>query len=370
MVNNHKKLSGITLVELLVSMVITLIIMGGVISVVLSSRSAFTTEQEASFIQENARYAVEVLSRDIRLAGSYGCVDFNNVKLANKVAVTEDEGEDDVQGLFALDAVTGFNSETGYPPELSAANGSDAVILRYGNPESFVTTIDEPVPPAGEGGSSETFTLAETGSFESGQHLVIVDASCRYMGFFVNASGSESNTVSAVTPTSCEIDLFPRENLQECDDGTVSAGASTNLARFSGGSSILEFVAHGYFVGESVTVPGVSALKRVSLAPTNEGGFRTDELAQGVESLEILYGFDRDARRGSPIGLGDVDAYLRADQIPVEDWWRVAAVRFNIVFKSQSQVFETAQEVTLNGQIYSDRYLRQIAASTVQIRNR
>lgn len=60
---------GVTLVELMVAMVIGLIITAGVLNVFTSSKQSYRTVQASSELQENARYAMEVLQQNLRQAG-------------------------------------------------------------------------------------------------------------------------------------------------------------------------------------------------------------------------------------------------------------------------------------------------------------
>jgi len=60
---------GLTLVEIMVAMVIGLIIIGSVIQVYLSSKSTFNLQSGISRMQENARFAMDILSMHISMAG-------------------------------------------------------------------------------------------------------------------------------------------------------------------------------------------------------------------------------------------------------------------------------------------------------------
>lgn len=331
---------GVTLVELLVSMAIGLFILAGVVGIVLSSRSTYQTEQEGSFIQENARYAVEVLSRDIRLAGSYGCADLNNVKIALTAADTP-------EALHSYQAVYGYaNSlEREFIAQADQSEDSPVLILRYGDPDktAFISTHN----PA-----ANRFVLDRENPFDVGEKLAIVDSNCRSMAFFQGSA--DENAVVYAGAENCS-NLFPAADLDVCSPST---------AAYSAGAQIMSHVSVAYYVAPSSVESSLSALKRVSIA--GDGVTRTDELAQGVESIEILYGVDRDHTNGEPVG--DVDGYLSAELIAADsdfDWSSVGAVRFKIVFRSLTAIFE--EDARANQQ---DRYLRQIAASTVKIRNR
>ena len=68
-----RKQAGLSLIELMISITLGLILMAGVVQMFVSSKSVFTTQQSLSRIQETGRLAIEFLSRDIRMAGFYGC---------------------------------------------------------------------------------------------------------------------------------------------------------------------------------------------------------------------------------------------------------------------------------------------------------
>jgi type II secretory pathway pseudopilin PulG len=65
--------SGFALVELLVALAVGLFLTAGILQVLLSSQSSFRAEQSFSELQENARFSVQVLARDMRISRSLGC---------------------------------------------------------------------------------------------------------------------------------------------------------------------------------------------------------------------------------------------------------------------------------------------------------
>lgn len=60
---------GFSLIELMVAMTVSLILLGGVIQIFVSNKQSYRVVDGYSRLQENGRYAVDVLSRYIRLAG-------------------------------------------------------------------------------------------------------------------------------------------------------------------------------------------------------------------------------------------------------------------------------------------------------------
>jgi len=345
--------AGLSLVELLVSLLIASFVLGGVVSVVFSNRSTYETEQEASFIQQNARYAVEMISRDMRSAGNLGCASTSdpdasrNADVANIVDGT-------LGGLLSREAITGYEGTTAvtsFPDVIDdVPAGSDAVIVRYAD-------VDSAVAIGTHQHASQRFNLHSAASFSTGDKLVIVDANCRYASIFENTSTSTAavnHAAGSGSPGNCDSRIYPGGDTFDCP----SSGDWPDNVDFNPGSVLMNYVSNVYFIDDSNVISGMPSLKRRVLSGS---GVRTEELAQGVESMELSYGVDSDSD-GAP------NAYMDADDIA--NWNQVVAIQVSLIFRSQSQILETARTITLNGVSYSDRYMRQIAATTVKIRNR
>ena len=64
---------GFSLIELMIAMLLGLVVVAGVISVFLANMSSYNTNQALSEVQDGARTAFELMSRDMRQAGLTGC---------------------------------------------------------------------------------------------------------------------------------------------------------------------------------------------------------------------------------------------------------------------------------------------------------
>ena len=71
---SSRSVTGLSLVELMVAMVIGLIIMFAVVQVFMASQAASRLSEGAARVQENARFALDFIERDVRMAGHMGCV--------------------------------------------------------------------------------------------------------------------------------------------------------------------------------------------------------------------------------------------------------------------------------------------------------
>ena len=96
--------SGLSLVELLISLLLGLFLTSGIVSVYLGSKQNYFYEEQAARIQENGRYAMRLLQRELTMAGFFG-------------------------GVLAMDAVTPASVGIGCSTTDWALNGLDPVEL-------------------------------------------------------------------------------------------------------------------------------------------------------------------------------------------------------------------------------------------------
>jgi len=159
------KQAGVTLVELLISMVIGLIILSGVVKVVVDSKSTFFLEQETALIQENARFIADELGYESRMAGYFGCN--GEGQLTNTLDV-DPADEDD--WAFIGTGIKGYEPDDADVPDTfsTATAGTDILVLSHGVQDDDVTVVSH-VP------SSATFQLASTQPFSHGDIPVVAD---------------------------------------------------------------------------------------------------------------------------------------------------------------------------------------------------
>lgn len=69
----YPRQAGLTLIEILVAMVISLILMAGVLQIFQANKQSFLVQESLSLIQENGRTAVRILAEDLRMADFWGC---------------------------------------------------------------------------------------------------------------------------------------------------------------------------------------------------------------------------------------------------------------------------------------------------------
>ncbi|MGY1459553.1 prepilin-type N-terminal cleavage/methylation domain-containing protein [Luteimonas sp. A534] len=83
----HKRMAGLSLIELMIAMVLGLIVMGAAFAVFMSNQRTFGANEGINRIQESARVAFELMSRDIRAAGGSACSNMSVVETATTESV-------------------------------------------------------------------------------------------------------------------------------------------------------------------------------------------------------------------------------------------------------------------------------------------
>ena len=159
---------------------------------------------------------------------------------------------------------------------------------------------------------------------------------------------------------------------------TVAGGANTtnNLGSTYGtDSELLKVRSSTYFIRNGAN--GSPALWRFS-NNIAAGGTNPEELVEGVEDMEILYGEDTDAT--GTTGYGTANQYV--DAASVGSWANVVSVRLALLMKTSSDILDNPQDYTFLANTASttvaaatavtptDNAVRRTFSTTVQIRNR
>ncbi|MEY4642230.1 MAG: hypothetical protein RLZZ227_2224 [Pseudomonadota bacterium] len=366
---------GLTLVELMVSIAIATTVMSGVVQVLLVSKANFITERELSGLQENARFAMKYLGDEIRMAGFSGCSEGNPTPaFANNII-----GSTGTAAWYLRDlGMTGYEYDAGiglFPAAFSAdvlAN-TDALAVRRADDNGLR------VASVGYVGS-DPVKANKAHSYKPGQAFVAANFDCSQIGIFQNSGpANAANTADTlahatgtVVPGNCVTQMGGNF---ACNSATTTAGTATSYA-YQRGSRIMELRSEAYYVGASESDSSVPALfrERMMLNTTTSTLYTAaEELVQGVENMQILYGIDTDADAVANLYVkGNNATWLVLPYDPVK-WKRVVTVRLMLRMRSLNPVYNenvaypVFQDVAgTNG---SDRFMRQNVTTTIQLRN-
>ena len=78
--SSSKTQSGLSLIELMVALAVSAILLLGVTTVYTASKRSYQVTDEFSEIQENARFALNVLAKNIRMSGFTGCASMEGLE--------------------------------------------------------------------------------------------------------------------------------------------------------------------------------------------------------------------------------------------------------------------------------------------------
>lgn len=323
---------GFSLIELMISMLIGLIVLGGVLTIVINSKRSFLDHQAMSQIQENARYALDTITRDIRMAGYFACAPTEKgVINTSKVGGT---GGYLIKPGDAIAPLTGFDNVTNAKVSdaiTSVALATDVIMIRRADVEKEYRVVNTPVT------TKELTVAGAKADVVSGDPMVLVAPGCD-AGILFNAGDVSGTTIKGLP-------------------------SGVPLKSFVAGSRVAPVLVNSYYVSTSTLVTDSPVLKREIITAT---GSTFEELAIGVENLQFEYG----------TLVGGVMTYSSAvSAASVAD---AVAVRVHLLMRSQMPVHNTPLGFTFRHgdtaadktEIPADRYLRQQVSATVQLRNR
>lgn len=360
----RSKQHGLSLIELLVSLLITGIIMAGVINSLLATKKAYIFDEQVAYIQENARFAVDIMARDLREAGyTGGC----NVAASN-IAVSLDTnagGGTQDQYLDSLLPVRGYEGGfiNTFPLSYRSkvwGNTADSMLIRRAD-SSTEAQITGNHPS-----TSANFLATSNAGVTDGDVMMLVSSKCEQVGVFAVTSTASTDKIqhnpgAGGSSTNCTKQLGG--SFQCVGGNPVPAPIAYTYPE---GSSFFKMIARAYYIGASsfdATLPSLY-VSGISTA----GGINSEELVSGIEDMQISYGLDTEATTRD--GLANV--YLSANAITLDEataavnwrgWDRVVSVRIDLRMRSRDEV------LLKDDPVFGDKYMRQTVSTTVRLRN-
>lgn len=223
---------GFTLVELMIALVLGLVVIGGVISVLLSNQQTYRSNQALSQVQDGSRTAFEFLARDIRQAGLTGCgssVPVNSVLNSTAWWATWNNntlvGYDSSQTDPAVSIGTSANQRVA---------GTDSIHAIGADNDSNSLNTNPGATPAGTAFSDATTTAVfnePTAFVASGDIAIVCDPN--QATIFQYLTGSPGNTSNALGHAFANNALMAKLNASDWYIGNNSLGtcsAATPLA--------------------------------------------------------------------------------------------------------------------------------------------
>jgi type IV pilus assembly protein PilW len=304
--------AGINMVEIMIALLIGVFLIGGLIQMFISSKKTYEMQDASSRLQENGRFAVEFLSMDVHEADFWGC-------MSDRRDSIFPVGVGLVQGLSGID-----NDALADP---NVINGTDSITL-----SGFKYTV---IPVVADNGISGPLTIA----VGTGGNLNVGD-----WAMVSNCNQGDVFQIAAILA-----------------GGTNITSASTFSAPYGTNSQIFKWYSVTYDIRTGAN--GQPALYRTEF-DINATQISRQELVEGIENMQILYGEDVDAD-GLP------NYYVPVNQ--VTDMNNVKGVRVSFLASSVADNLTSKPiSYTYDGQTIrpKDTRIRRVYDITLAIRSR
>jgi type IV pilus assembly protein PilW len=330
---------GFTLVELMVAAVISLILLAGIIHVYTGSKATYRVEEGLSRVQENGRFALELMGRRIRMAGFQGCGNLNN--LTPNIIVSSRPSDLTINPVDVVRGVDNVTTGNPYGSISEARPGTDVLIIR--GAAASTVGLDSDLAT-----DTSAITInSNPENFEVGDYLFISD--CELADIF------EATGVSGTAPTTI---LY-----------SSSANNPAKLSKpYRDNAFVIRFVSSTYYIQDTGrTNQAGDAIH--SLYETDVEGIER-ELIEGVDDMQITYGVNTDSDANNT-----ADVYQDASVMSTADWSNTVSVRLALLMGTTENVSPVAQDYTgLDGALINvasdDRRLRRRFTTTISLRNR
>ncbi|BCE02394.1 PilW family protein [Marinicellulosiphila megalodicopiae] len=351
-INNHQ---GLSLVELIISLVIASVVLIGVIQLSIASQSNYHFQEQISVMQENARFALHELSKNIKNSHYLpaGCSKYTSIanitwsKSTNQPAVID-------SGLGVKVIEISDKQLFDYSKLEKATLNNDALYLGL---------IDSNQSFEVESYNAEFNQFNLTSFYSISKHILMlwVNDMCSQITVFSALQKNNSNPENNTTINSIVLDMSGEniELIKNCSDylygdyfcktknGNVINGYKSNKNNVIN-SKIYPVFQKYYFVSDS-TQKDKSGISYPALY-LNE-----NELVQGVESMNISIGIDTDFD-------GLLDRYVKSNELKDNDWNNAKSLKVELTLRSLERIEGIKTE-------NDDGYLRRIYVQTIGLRN-
>ena len=321
---------GVTLVELMVALALGLLITVAMLKVYVDASRMYRFNEGLARVQENGRFALEFIRRDARVAGFWGC--YSEAPLTNQISATSDAWLD-----VAAGHITGTNDD--------GLNSADSITFRSATGSG--TLVNTTMTAA-----SDSVSVDSVATITSGMAALISDC-----------DNGDIFQVTGVSGTSL----------------AHAAGANTNTSAnlsktYASGSRVYQAQQSTFCIALGAD-PAQPSLRRLTNPTSGQTcASNGDELIEGVENMQILYGEDTDADSEGANGDGTANRYvpIGAASLNID---RVVSVRLSLLARSLNNNLTTAPSpYTFNGTAVTpgatDKYLRKVFTTTITLRNK
>ncbi len=322
-----KSNQGLALIELMIALLLGAFLTIGLIQIFSSNNQAYRLNQASSRVQESGRISVDIVSREIRNAGYFGCSSAGSA--TNNLDQT---GTGYDANLHNIRTSAVFGDDASRPDNAIG----DFIGVSGGRSEGVSVTSTGPA-------TSATIQVSSIGNLEDGDIIMITDC-----------GGSDIFQINNISSGGGNITIVGNSGSGSPGNDFLAAGGScvNCLSKsYQSGAQVIKAYNEYYFVA-----PGTSGIN--SLFWQNSSGAAI-ELVEGIEAMAVRFSSD---------GGSSWEA-----RTAVTNWDNVNTVEISFLVRSVSpHRLEEAREVCFpywlsNCQSYDELY--RTYSSTVALRN-
>lgn len=350
---------GLTLVEMMVAVAIAALLLAGVVQIFISSKRTYSAQAALSRVQENGRYAMQLLTTDIRKTGYTGC--FTNSlstvqNILNTSGTNTNYGWDSSTMLLGYTATSNTSPTATWDPTLDSALtslspapsvGSDVITIRYMSSDGL--QLASPYTTSAD-------FLVNTAQYNAdpinvGDVIMVTDCSQAAVAQITGTSNSGATQTSlAHASTSCSAGMCP---------GNQAAA----ILGFGAGSEIARFRTYAYYIATDPST-NMPALYRANPLNSTTGFGGATPLVEGVRRMEIWYGF-----RGK--NSNNKYYYYYVPAATGLNMSQVVSVRIKLWLESiKDHVRDSSTTYHYGGNTITDHRLQETFETTITLRNR
>lgn len=355
------KQSGLSLVELMISIVLALLVVAAVIQLFVSNKNTYRITESQTQMQDNARYALNFISKEIRSAGFSGCRAIDNIKpeiIAN-APVPAIMNEDTIitgnenWGVGVTSATLGSVKAGSDVFSLQRAAGCGATLT--GNLANSNSNIQVHAP--------------NNCNLVPGEILMIADCETAHIfrATSVNTPSGDMQTIAHANDVN-QANKFCKKYESLPHSGNCDADTEQDKL-YSFDAELYKFVSTSYFIRDDLN--GMPALwkhdntRGVTLP--NVFNPNPSIMVEGIDDLQIEYGVDDNED-------DVIDRYEDAQVITnASEWNKVMSAEVSLLVQTQAaNLTLNDQNITYNGTtiIGNDGRLRRVFTTTIGVRNR
>lgn len=347
----NRKINGVGLIELLIALVISSLSLVAVVQLFIQTKVSYVSNEAITRLQENGRFGIQMMARDIRSADFWGCMPTRDgdagLNIDPLIANLVDSGG----GAVTLydDAIFGVDGGTGAAIAGSTQQPDTLTIISAQTARAYPLAANKV-----ESGDPVPFTVEGDSGIDQGDLVMVGE--CTHAQIFQVTNEPDPTPV----PSGERVAI-----LQHATGGVTGnpnpRNATNQLERpFTDKAMVYPRMRTvTYSVGPDGTSP-LNALLR-----------NGQPIVTGVENLQIQYGLDTD-------GDSVVDRYVPANN--VADFAQVMSIRIGLLVRSPDARNETAADYNLLGQSVAAASItaeannlfpsRRVYTQTIAFRNR